>query len=148
MSHSIRSYRQYRWNSTQHMLVRMIEQKRAITANASDHGHFTCLSAEEWSIVSNLAETLGPLEEVTLEFSREDSSTSCIIPCLAVLQHLLESEGPTTRGIQTTRKFMLDSLQKRFAKVKDAKEVVLACVLDAHYKERPLVPEILVKVKT
>jgi len=43
---------------------------------------------------------------------------------------------------------MLDSLQKRFAKVKDAKEVVLACVLDPCYKERPLVPEILVKVKT
>lgn len=146
--HSIIQAVQTRWNSTLHMLVRMIEQKRAITAYASDHGHFSCLSAEEWSIASNLAETLGPLEEVTLEFSREDSSTSCILPCLAVLQCLLESEGPTTRGIQTTRKFMLDSLQKRFAKVKDAKEVVLACVLDPRYKQRPLVPEILVKVKT
>ncbi|RXN34997.1 zinc finger BED domain-containing 1-like protein [Labeo rohita] len=33
-------------------------------------------------------------------------------------------------------------------RVKDAKEVVLACVLDPRYKERPLVPEVLVKVKT
>ncbi|KAK0146083.1 Zinc finger BED domain-containing protein 4 [Merluccius polli] len=61
--HSIIQAVQTRWNSTLHMLVRMIEQRRAITAYASDHGHFSCLSAEEWSISSNLAETLGPLEE-------------------------------------------------------------------------------------
>lgn len=89
--------------------------------------------------MSNLAETLGPLEEVTLEFSR----APCILTCTAVLRRLLES-----RGIQTMRKTMLDSLQKRFAKVKDSKEVVLACVLDLRYKERLLVPEILTKVKT
>uniref|UniRef100_A0A0K2VJE5 Zinc finger BED domaincontaining protein 4like [Oreochromis niloticus] n=1 Tax=Lepeophtheirus salmonis TaxID=72036 RepID=A0A0K2VJE5_LEPSM len=135
---------QTRWNSTLHMLVRMLEQKRSITAYASDHGHFSCLSDEEWSIASNLADTLGPLEEMTLEFSREDSSTSFILPCPVVLHRLLESEGPTTRSIQT----MLNSLQKMFSKVKDSKEVVLACVLDPRYKERPLVPEMLTKVKT
>ena len=146
--HSIIQAVQTRWNSTLHMLVRMIDQKRAITAYSSDHGHFSCLSAEEWSIASNLAETLGPLEEVTLEFSRADSSTFCILPCTEVLHRLLESEGPTTRGIQTMRKAMLNSLQKRFSKVMGSKEVVLSCVLDPRYKERPLVPEMLTKVKT
>ncbi|CAB4065058.1 unnamed protein product [Lepeophtheirus salmonis] len=111
------------------------------TVQTSDHGHFSCLSDEEWSIASNLADTLGPLEEMTLEFSREDSSTSFILPCPVVLHRLLESEGPTTRSIQT----MLNSLQKMFSKVKDSKEVVLACVLDPRYKERPLVPEMLTK---
>ena len=91
---------------------------------------------------------LGPLEEVTVEFSSADTSTSCILPCTAVLCRLLESEGPATRGIQTMRKTMLDSLQKRFAKVKDSIEMVLACVLDPQYKEGPLVPDILTKVKT
>ena len=145
--HSIIQAVLMRWNSTLHMLMRMVEQKGAITAYASDHGHFSCLSAEEWSIASNLAETLWPLEEVTLEFSREDLFTSCILPCTAVLRRLLESEGPASRGIQTLRKTMPDSLQKRFAKVRDPKEVMLACVLDPRYKEHPLAPEIMTKVQ-
>ena len=48
---------------------------------------------------------------------------------------LTTSEGPTTSGIQTMRKTMLNSLQKGFSKVKDSKEVALACVLDPRYKE-------------
>ncbi|CAB4062597.1 unnamed protein product [Lepeophtheirus salmonis] len=36
-------------------------------------------------IASNLVEILGPLETVTLEFSRSDSSTSCILSCTVVL---------------------------------------------------------------
>ena len=44
--HSIIQAVQTRWNSTLHMLLRMIEQKRAIIAYSSDNGHFSCLSAE------------------------------------------------------------------------------------------------------
>ena len=146
-NHSIIQAVQTRWNSTLHMIARMIEQKRAITAYSSDHGNFVCPSAEEWDVAANLAETLTPLEDITLEMSKADSSASCIIPCVAVLKCLLESEGPNSRGIKTLRKTMLESLEKRFSKVKEAKEVVLACLLDPRYKERPLSPETLGQAK-
>ncbi len=42
----------------------------------------------------NLVVTLTPLEEMTLEMSKVDSSAYCIIPCAAVLRCLLETEGP------------------------------------------------------
>lgn len=42
---------------------------------------------------------------------------------------------------------MLESLEKRFAKVEESKEVVLACLLDPRYKERPLIPDTLVQAK-
>lgn len=35
-------------------------------------------------MAANLVETLTPLEEITCKMSEEDSSASCIIPCVAV----------------------------------------------------------------
>lgn len=125
------------------MVLRTLEQKRAITAYSRDHGRLTCPTVEEWDVAANLT----PLEETALETSKADSSASCIIPCVAMLRGLLESQGPTSRGIQTLRKTMLESLEKKFYKVKESKEVVLTCLLDPHNKERPLSPETLTQAK-
>jgi len=45
-------------------MLRMPEPKRAPTAHSSDHGHFTCTTAEEWDVAVNLVENLTPLEEI------------------------------------------------------------------------------------
>ncbi len=95
-----------RWNSTLHMLQRALEQKRALNIYSGEHGGFTCPAAHQWDIVSNLVETLIPIEEVTLEVSYSNSSASSIIPCVTVLKMLLEDEGPSTQGIRTLREVM------------------------------------------
>lgn len=142
--HSILQAVPTRWNSALHMLLRMLEQKRAITAYSSDHRHFTCPTADEWDVAANLAENLTPLEEITQEISKADSSASCIIPCVAVLRFLLESQGLTSKDVQT----MLESLDKRFSKLlKESKEMLLACLLDPRYKEWSLSPETLTQAK-
>lgn len=118
-----------------HMLQRMLEQKCAITIYCGEHGGFAGPNAHQWDLVSNLIETLLPIEEVTLQVSHSNSSTSCIIPCLTVLKMLLQDdEGPSTKGIRTLRQAMRESLDKRFSKVEDTKTVVLACLLDPRYK--------------
>lgn len=118
------------WNSTLHMLVRMQEQRRALNIYASEHSGFTSLSADQWSIITNLIETLSPVEEVTLEMSHYKSSASCIIPSVKVLKMLLSSQGPSSHGIKTMRQEMLESLTRRFAKVEEVKCAILACLLD------------------
>lgn len=123
-----------RWNSTLHMLQRAFEQKRALNVYSGEHGGFTCPTAYQWDIVSNLIETLIPIEEVTLEVSYNNSSASSIIPCVTVLKMLLEDKGPSTQGIRTLREVMRESLIKRFAKLEDSKNVVLACLLDPRFK--------------
>ncbi len=145
--HSIIQAVPTRWNSTLHMLVWMLEQKRAVTAHSCDHGHFVCPTAEEWDVAANLVETLTPLEEIRLEMSKADSSASCVIPCAAVLRCLLETEGPSSKGIKTLRNTMLESLGKRFSNVQEAEEAALACLLNPRYKERPLSPETLAQDK-
>lgn len=119
-----------RWNSTLHMLVRMQEQRRALNIYTSEHSGFTSLSADQWSIITNLIETLSPVEEVTLEMSHYKSSASCIIPSVKVLKMLLSSQGPSSHGIKTMRQEMLESLTRRFAKVEEVKCAILACLLD------------------
>ncbi|KAL7384917.1 hypothetical protein ABVT39_011416 [Epinephelus coioides] len=99
-----------RWNSTLHMLQRMVEQKRALSVYAGEYGKFTCPTAEQWVTVSNLIETLSPIEEVTLERgSSEDVTTG---------------RGPTTRGIGTLRQTMLESFERRFHQAKETKCLV------------------------
>ncbi|XP_042578953.1 zinc finger BED domain-containing protein 4-like [Cyprinus carpio] len=115
-AHSIIQAVPTRWNSTLHMLVRMQEQRRAMNIYASEHSGFTSLSADQWSIFSNLIETLSTVEEVTLEMSHYDSSASCIIPSVKVLKMLLSSQGPPLMGFKTMRQEMLESLTRRFCK--------------------------------
>lgn len=86
------------WNSTLHMLQRMLEQKPALNLYVAEHGKFTTPPAEQWDIISNVIDTLGPIEEATLDISKAEASISCIIPCIAVLKMVLQAEGHTTRG--------------------------------------------------
>ncbi|KAJ7991290.1 hypothetical protein DPEC_G00295800 [Dallia pectoralis] len=108
----------------------MLEQKRALNIYAGEHGKFTTPNADQWALVSNLTETLGPIEEVTFEMSKAEASISCIIPSIAVLKMVLQAEGPTTRGIKTLRENMFQSLEKRFSKMEKTKCLALATLLD------------------
>ncbi len=85
-------------------------------------------------IVSNLIDMLEPVEKVTLEISRSEASISSVIPSIAVLKMVLQAEGTSTRGIKTLRETMLQSLQKRFARMEETKCLVLATLLDPRYK--------------
>ncbi|XP_077340549.1 zinc finger BED domain-containing protein 4-like [Lithobates pipiens] len=137
-----------RWNSTLHMLQRMLEQKRALNLYVAEHGKFTTPPAEQWDIISNLIDTLGPIEEVTLDISKAEASISCIIPCIAVLKMVLQAEGHTTRGIQTLRETMWQSMERRFTKIEDTKCLVLATLLDPRYKAHVFASDTLSKAKT
>lgn len=55
---------------------------------------------------SSLLETPGPIEEVSLETSKDEASFSCIISNIAVLK-ILQGKGPTTGRVQTLRQTML-----------------------------------------
>lgn len=61
----------------------MYEQRRALNVYAGEHGHISGLSATQWDIVSNLIDTLAPIEEVTMEMSNSESSAGCIIPSVS-----------------------------------------------------------------
>ncbi|XP_078112300.1 zinc finger BED domain-containing protein 4-like [Sander vitreus] len=134
------------WNSTLHM-ESILEQKRALTIYAGEHGKISILTVDQWTLVGNLIDTLSPLEQVTLEIGRSDSSISCIIPSITVLKMLLEVKGAKARGIKTLRDTMLDSLKARFEKADKTKCLVLATLLDPRYRGHALAPGTLSNAK-
>ena len=147
--HSLIQSEPTRWNSTLHMMQRMLEQKRAVNIYVGEYGKFATPTADQWDIIANLIDTLEPVEEVTLEISRSEASISSVIPSIAVLKMLLQSEGPpNTRGIKTLRETMLQSLEKRFAKIEETKCLVLATLLDPRYKNHVFAMDTLAKAKT
>lgn len=70
-----------RWNSTLSMLQRMLGRGVRFTSKVS-YGGFLSPSAQQWDLLSNLIETLLPIDEVILQVSHSNSSASCIILCL------------------------------------------------------------------
>nr|XP_039247688.1 zinc finger BED domain-containing protein 4-like [Styela clava] len=135
--HSILQSVPTRWNSNVHMLVRMLEQKHALIFYASKYGHISMPDANDWEIGEKLIATLKPFDDITLEVSKATASISIIIPSVNVLKMLLESVGPSTRGIQTMRTELLDGLNRRFSSLYECRQVVIACLLDPRYKDRP-----------
>ena len=97
--------------------------------------------------MGNLIETLSPLEQITREISRSDSSISCIIPSITILKMLLEVEGAKTRGINTLPNTMLNSLKARFENADKTKCLVLATLIDLRYRGHTSAPEALSNAK-
>ena len=125
----------------------MLEQKQALDVYSGEHGKISVLTADQWALVDKLIATLSPLEQITLEMSRSDSTISCIIPCITVLKMLLEAEGAKARGIGTLRATMLDSLKARFENAEKTRCLVLTTLLDPRYKGHALAPGTLSSAK-
>lgn len=100
----------------------MYEQRRTLNVYASEHDHISCQSAAQWDIMSNLIETLEPLEEVTLEMSHSESS---VITRVSVLKLMLQQQGPSSHK-SLYHHFMMTS--------PNTKSLVVATILDPHYK--------------
>lgn len=134
---------QTRWNSTYNMLVSLYEQKQVLGAYATLYD-LPSLTAQQWILINNIVDTLGPFADITKEVSNSQTSASVILPMLKMLRLLLAREHEESLGIQTMRRDMLDSLNRRFVDVTSNKKLVLATILDPRYKHRLFGDEALV----
>nr|XP_002125943.3 zinc finger BED domain-containing protein 4-like [Ciona intestinalis] len=125
------------------MLRRMLEQKHALSIYASEYGHFSLPNTYEWELVAKLVALLTPFETITLEISHSEASASCILPSIAVLKALLQSDNEATFGIGTIKGTMCESLLRRYCNVENVKPVVIACLLDPRFKDKPFSSEIV-----
>ncbi|ROI73790.1 Zinc finger BED domain-containing protein 1 [Anabarilius grahami] len=85
-----------RWNSTYHMLSRLLEQRWPVTAALSDPAvnprgkhHYLDLKPEQWHISEELTQVLGPFEGATGVLSGEQYVTLSALPQL--VQNLKKS---------------------------------------------------------
>ena len=71
-----------RWNSSFHMLERLVEQRKAITAANIKCQPPAELNTQQWLLAEKVIKLLKVFEEAAQEVSREYASASVIIPII------------------------------------------------------------------
>ena len=137
--HSILQSVPTRWNSVYVMLARAVEQKSAISLYATEHGGIqdNVPSNYQWGLIENVVDTLKPFQEITLEISKANATTSSIIPAVRVLKLSLSDENQNSQEISPMRETMIKSIEKRFDNIEHCSTLGIACLLDPRYKACP-----------
>ena len=78
-----------RWNSTLYMLQRIIEQKVALAAYATEY-NIPQLTANQLSICDKVIKVMTPIEEVTKSISADAAAISVIIPFVRIIAKSLD----------------------------------------------------------
>jgi len=81
---------QTRWNSSSHMLERLLVLKNALILYDAEVDAFTCFTAQHWAIAQKIVFTLKPFNEKTVEASSDAATIGMIIPSISSLIKFLE----------------------------------------------------------
>ena len=125
-----------RWNSTLYMLESIIEQKMALAAYNTEHDDIPQLSAHQLDIIDKVITVLKPVEDVTQSISSAEASISIVIPFVKALRRSLEDHSSDDSGVQTMKKEMLSSLNRRFCDIENTETLALATLLDPCFKDK------------
>ena len=124
-----------RWNSTLYMLQSIIAQKMALAAYNTENDDIPQLSAHQLEIIDKVIAVLKPVEDITQSISSEAASISIIIPFVKALRRSWE-DSSDDRGVQTMKKEMLTSLNRRFSDIENNETLALATLLDPCFKDK------------
>lgn len=146
VQHSLIQDIETRWNSTFLMLERLIEQKNAINLYSIEHGGIETLNNAEWELATNIINVLKNFYEATLDVSSDDACVSLIIPLIFMLNGKLQSKDNDVNdknendnnSILKMKQKLLESLNKRFAYIKNSTLLLTATLLDPRFKTKYL----------
>lgn len=124
-----------RWNSTFHMLQRLVEQRTAITVATSSINLNVQLMNSDWILAENLVKILKLFDEATNSLSSSKATLGDVIPIVKSLECATQN-FTTVQGLSAIAKDIEASLKKKFCDVKTNKFYMLATALDPRYKTR------------
>ena len=78
-----------RWNSSFHMLQRLLEQRRPLTTMSAEMDLGGVMSHHQWELVQATMKILQPFEEATRTVCEDVASLSSVIPCVQALKTAL-----------------------------------------------------------
>ncbi|XP_063240561.1 zinc finger BED domain-containing protein 4-like [Bacillus rossius redtenbacheri] len=109
-----------RWNSSLHMIQRLLEQKQAVTLASSQlAGVNEELTSTQWELLKNIAEVLEIFNQATLVLSSSSVTISEVIPIVnSIIKHLEDLNLPGLTGV---RNDLLASLKLRFKEMETRK---------------------------
>ncbi|XP_032446924.1 zinc finger BED domain-containing protein 1-like [Xiphophorus hellerii] len=141
-----------RWNSTFHMLCRLLEQRWPITAALSDPAltprgkHYLDLKPEQWNIIEEISKALQPFEEATVFLSGQDYVTLSALPQLVQsLKKSIQTQVFETAPAQSYQAEVMAQITTRWeglfmCQPQSSNTVVLTAALDPRFKKLKFLP--------
>ena len=117
-----------------YMVKSVIKQKTSLAAYATETGIVT-LSPTQLDLAEKIVAAFSPVEELTKSVSADCASVSVIIPFVKMLSKTLQKHHNDS-GVKTMKNEMFRSLNRRFCDIGDNQHLVLASLLDQHFKNR------------
>ena len=133
-----------RWKSAYLMVECMVKLKRSIQLYVSDHNDLpTTIITNEWQLSERFLFILKPFFDLTKEMSAEYSILSSMVANIATFELYLSKIWQGDQGVQTTREFLVQALQKWFFSTLEGpnelnimkdKHYVTSTIIDPRYK--------------
>ncbi|KAF0871637.1 ZBED4 protein, partial [Crocuta crocuta] len=123
-----------RWNTSFHMLERLIEQKRAINEMSIECNFRELISCDQWEVMQSVCHALKPFDAASREMSAHASTLGQVIPMIHILNRKIEMLFEETMGIDTMLKSLKEAMVSRLAAALHDPRYVFATLLDPRYK--------------
>ncbi|KAM9390014.1 zinc finger BED domain-containing protein 4 [Phaethornis superciliosus] len=123
-----------KWNTSFHMLERLIEQKRAIDEMSIECSFRELISCDQWEVMQSVCHALKPFEAASKEMSTHMSTLSQVIPMIHILNRKIEMLFEETMGIDTMLKSLKEAMVSRLSSTLHDPRYIFATLLDPRYK--------------
>lgn len=123
-----------KWNTSFHMLERLVEQKRAINEMSIECNFRELISCDQWEVMQSVCHALKPFDAASREMSTHVSTLSQVIPMIHILTRKVEMLFEETMGIDTMLKSLKEAMVSRLSATLHDPRYVFATLLDPRYK--------------
>ncbi|OCT87322.1 zinc finger BED domain-containing protein 4 [Xenopus laevis] len=123
-----------KWNTSFHMLERLIEQKRAIDEMSIECNFRELISCDQWEVIQSVCHALKPFEAASREMSMHMATLSQVIPMIHILNRKIEMLFEETMGIDTMLTSLKEAMVCRLSSTLHDPRYIFATLLDPRYK--------------
>lgn len=123
-----------KWNTSFHMLERLIEQKRAVNELSIECNFRELISCDQWEVMQSVCHALKPFDAANREMGTHVSTLSQVIPMIHILNRKVEMLFEETMGIDTMLKSLKEAMVSRLSATLHDPRYIFATLLDPRYK--------------
>ncbi|XP_063215715.1 zinc finger BED domain-containing protein 4-like [Bacillus rossius redtenbacheri] len=130
-----------RWNSSLHMLQRLLEQKQSVSLASATLQLPVTFSSAEWNLMTNVVNLLSIFNHATLAVSTQCVTASEVIPIINSSTEELRKPAPTGSGVQGIKNDMLAAITLKYSDVEENMLYAVATLLDPRFKHHVFVQD-------
>lgn len=123
-----------KWDTSLHMLERLLEQKRAVNELSVECHFRELISCDQWEVMQSVCHALKPFDAARRELGARVSTLSQVIPMIHILHRRVEMLFGETTGVDTMLTSLREAMVSRLSAPLHDPRYALATLLDPRYK--------------